>query len=410
MDRSKRLYAKALKIYNHGYIYNAISLCDKSTSLDVRNIAALNLKGLLYYLNGDLDRAQKTWKLNSHVNKDKVAKKYLEDSKKDELNLERYMNAVNLVKNLKINEALELLKVCSESDYNYINVNNYKTICYIKKAEYTKAQECIDKVFRLDKNNSTAKNNMKMLVEYGVVEKKHSLKRAGMAAGIFMLIIILLALVFFAVKSFTNRNMAKLSNNKSSSSASNIKKSTPEKKKTAVSKKQETFPKESLNTYIDNKNFDAMYDCVIKWKDKSLSVNDKALISSAEQMLSSDEGVQYFYTNGCNFINNKDYSKANDSLLKAYQFGSQSYLYSHIIYMLGLSYNSSKDVENAIKYFEKYDQNFPSGDYEETVLYNLAVIYKDIDKTKAKTYANKLADNYSSSMYNNSLIQSIINW
>jgi TolA-binding protein len=204
--------------------------------------------------------------------------------------------------------------------------------------------------------------------------------------------------------------MAKLSNNKSSSSASNIKKSTPEKKKTAVSKKQETFPKESLNTYIDNKNFDAMYDCVIKWKDKSLSVNDKALISSAEQMLSSDEGVQYFYTNGCNFINNKDYSKANDSLLKAYQFGSQSYLYSHIIYMLGLSYNSSKDVENAIKYFEKYDQNFPSGDYEETVLYNLAVIYKDIDKTKAKTYANKLADNYSSSMYNNSLIQSIINW
>lgn len=409
MDRSKRLYAKALKVYNHGYIYNAINLCDKSTSLDVRNIAALNLKGLLYYLNGDLDRAQKTWKLNSRVNKDKVAKKYLEDSKKDELNLERYMNAVNLVKNLKINEALELLKVCSESDYNYINVNNYKTICYIKKAEYTKAQECIDKVFRLDKNNSTAKNNMKMLVEYGVVEKKHSLKRAGMTAGIFMLIIILLVSAFFAVKSFTNRNMAKPSNSKSSSSTSNIKKSTPEKKKTAVSKKQETFPKESLNTYIDNKNFDAMYDCVIKWKDKSLPVNDKALISSAEQILSSDEGVQYFYTNGCNFINNKDYSKANDSLLKAYQFGSQSYLYSHIIYMLGLSYNSSKDVENAIKYFEKYDQNFPSGDYEETVLYNLAVIYKDIDKTKAKTYANKLADNYSSSMYNNSLIQSLIN-
>lgn len=408
MDRSKRLYAKALKIYNQGCIYEAINLCEKSISLDGRNFAALNLKGLLYYLNGDLDRAQKTWKLNFHINKDKVAEKYLQDSKKDEFNLEKYMNAVNLVKNLKVNEALELLKVCSESDYNYINVNNYKAACYIKKAEYTKAQECIDKVFSLDKNNSMAKKNMKMLVEYGMVEKKHDWKRVGEIAGAFVIIVVLLGSAFFGVKSLTGKKVVKSNTSKKLSSIS-TKKSTPEKKKTTESKNQETFPSGDLKGYIDNKNFDAMYDCVTKWKDKSLSENDKALISSAEQILSSDEGVQYFYTNGYNFINSQDYSKAKDGLLKAYQFGSQSYLYPHIMYLLGVSYNATEDPQNAAKYFEQYDQNFSSGDYEETVLYELAIIYKGTDKTKAQKYANKLADNYSSSMYNNSIIKSIIN-
>lgn len=407
MDRSKKLYAKALKIYNHGYIYKALDLCEKSISLNIRNLAALNLKGLLLYFQGDLDAAQKIWKVNYRINKDKVAGKYLNDSQKDEFNLERYMRAIKLVKNSKINEALELLKICSQSDYNCINVNNYKTVCYIKKAEYDSARECIDKVLSYDKKNSMARKNIRTLTRYGMIKREYDWKKVGKIAGIFILIAVLLCGGFFLTKKVINKNNAvKFSTNKK---VNNSKNSNNTHKKAPV-KKQESFPGDALKGYIENKNFDAMYDCVMKWKDnKSLSVNDKSLVSNAEQILSTDEGIEYFYNKGYNYINNKDYSKANDSLLKAYQFGSQSYLYPHIIYMLGLSYSSTKDTENTIKYYVQYDQNFSGGDYEETVLYDLAVIYKDMDKSKAQTYANKLVNNYPSSIYNNSVIQSIIN-
>ena len=55
MDKSQKKYIKALDNYNNGYIDKAIKLCEESISINIKNSAAINLKGLLYYLNGDLD-------------------------------------------------------------------------------------------------------------------------------------------------------------------------------------------------------------------------------------------------------------------------------------------------------------------------------------------------------------------
>ena len=83
MDKSKKLYIKALDKYNNGYIDNAIELCEESISIDIKNAASINLKGLLCYLKGDLDSAQKLWKMNYGVNKDGVSERYLNDTGKD---------------------------------------------------------------------------------------------------------------------------------------------------------------------------------------------------------------------------------------------------------------------------------------------------------------------------------------
>ncbi|WP_406542722.1 tetratricopeptide repeat protein [Clostridium ljungdahlii] len=65
--------------------------------------------------------------------------------------------------------------------------------------------------------------------------------------------------------------------------------------------------------------------------------------------------------------------------------------------------------KNAINYYIQYDKGFSDGDYEETVLYRLAVIYKDTDKSQAKKYAQSLVDKYPNSIYNNSIISNLIN-
>src|SRR3712207_9370980 len=83
MIKSKKIYAKAIDKYSLGYINDALRLCEESISMDVNNAPAINLKGLLYYLKGDLTSAQNLWKMNLKLNKDKISEKYLKDSKED---------------------------------------------------------------------------------------------------------------------------------------------------------------------------------------------------------------------------------------------------------------------------------------------------------------------------------------
>lgn len=426
MDKSKKLYVKALDKYNSGYIDKAMDLCEESISMDIRNTASINLKGLLYYLKGDLDSAQKLWKMNYGINKDGVSERYLKDTKEDTERFKLYKVALDFIKELKINEALSLLEKCTGSDFNCINVNNHISLCYIKKGEYDKALKYVERVLTVDKKNTMSKEIIKTLKTYGAVSKE------GYKINPKYILATIICLVLFIFTSLIYVNLIK--NNKNLSiknlfSSSNKQKETPKKeiskpnkeennKKENTSKTQkdnitenkkesEVFPSDKLKSDIENKNFEAIYEVESKWKDKNISVNDKGLLSNAEELLKS-EGVEYFYNKGYGFMNSNDYNSAKDYLSKAYSIGKESYLYPHIIYMLGSAFYASGDVENAVKYYTQYDRDFPTENYEETVLYNLAIVYKDTDKSKAKIYAEKLLQNYPESIYSNSIIRGLV--
>ncbi|AWI07284.1 tetratricopeptide repeat protein [Clostridium drakei] len=409
MDRSKKIYIKASNKYNSGYIDKAMDLCEESISLDIKNAASINLKGLLHYLKGDIDSARKLWKMNHQINNDGVSEKYLASTKSDETRLYTYEKAISLIKGLYINEALDLLEQCSESDYNYINVNNYKALCYIKKGQYDKAIDSIENVMKIDKNNSMAKENKKILVKCGVIKNKIETKKVIYCLiGILLIIVVTFGstAIFKKVKS----NIAKSHSTKTSKvNAAKISNNNGNKTTKEAPKKiqQETFPADKIKSDIQNKNFDNLYDDYIKWKDKNISNDDKEVISSVITIL-KNEGVEYFYGKGDGYINSQDIPNAKNNLIKAYEIGADNYLYPHIIYMLGTSFYLSSDSQNAIKYYTQYDEKYGTDDYEETVLYALATMYKDLDKDKALTYAQKLVDKYPKSIYNNSVIKSLI--
>jgi tetratricopeptide (TPR) repeat protein len=430
MNKSTKQYKKALDYYNNGRLDKALQLCELSISDNIKNTSAINLKGLLFYLKGELDNAQSLWKMNSQMNDDSVSKKYYEDSLKDEKRRDFYNEALLLIKEMKIREALILLKNCSESDFNSINVNNYMALCYIKLGEYSAAVVCINKVLNLDKNNAEAKGYRKMLIEYGIVKKQVNYKIVSLSIAALCLV----AFSIFTVKSMTNKNYGFLSFKNNSKVANNNKQNStnkntaaenkPQQQKTEVqqTQKQETksqeapkqentaaekFPSEDVKKQVESKNYDALYDSVIKWQDKNLSVNDKTLLAKAKDML-INEGTEFFYGTGSKALGSKDYNKSRDYLLKAYSVGGGSYLYPHIIYMLAASYENLEDIENALKYYSEYNSKYSKGDYAETVLYKLALLNKNVDINKAKPYAEKLVDTYPNSMYNNTNIKEIL--
>ncbi|APM37600.1 tetratricopeptide repeat protein [Clostridium kluyveri] len=410
MNKSQKIYNRALNKYNNGYINAAIKLCEESISIDIKNKASINLKGLLLYLKGDLDKAQKLWKMNYQVNGDEVAQKYLESSKKDNEKIQFYKKALGLIEKFKIDEALVLLEECTESDFNYINVNNYSALCYMKKGQYAKALEKINNVLKLDVKNIEAKENIKLLENIDIISKKNNIKKVCcisfigilIACGIFLIVnkgnkSIVGFIKFFNIGTMKAQNINYENNKKIENVNGKIDKNI-----------KKTFPLEDMGNYIKNKDYDSMYVQVMNWRSDKLNSNEENLLSEAYKLLTT-EGCVYFYNLGCNYLKNKDYNNAKTYLKKSYEFGTGNELYPHIIYMLGTSFDLSGDLKGSIKYYEEYDGNFSDGSYEETVLYRLAVIYKDLNMEQSKSYAKKLVNTYPESIYNNSQINNLIN-
>lgn len=409
MDKSTKLYVKAINYYNDGCIDKALEFCEKSISENLSNSSAINLKGLLYYLKGDLDNAQALWKMNYQVNKDVISKKYFEDSKKDGEKDKLYKEAVKCIKEIKIKEALEKLQVCRESDFNSINVKNSIVLCYIKIGEYKKAEKLIDEILKTDRKNKTALALRKELIKFGIIKNKASRKYFIIAGALSILLIISIAFLK-SLKEFQDYDKSKaVIENNLSSKVQEVgdNENSQDKKEEIKEEPVKTFSAEEAKKALEDKDYEKIYAIASSFKDMNILDEDRKLIKKLEKTLKSD-GISYFYSKGRKALNAKDYTKAFDNLIKAYEYGSESYLYSHIIYMLGFAYEQSGDIEKAIMYYEQYDNRYPRGNYEQTVLYELALIYKNIDDETSKKYADKLTKSFPKSVYNNSVIKGIL--
>lgn len=414
MKKSNIYYEKALKYYEKGYIEKAIVFCEKGISANIKNRAAIDLKGILYYLKGDIKSCRTLWKLNSQVNDDKVAKKYLEGLEKDEKRLKLYVEAIKKINSMRISEALEILVECDNSHFNTINVNNYLCICYIKQGKFEKAKEKFEKVISLDKNNSMALENKKILVKYGEFKNKIFNKKYFYGGfGIIIISLIIIIIISLDIKSLIRFNMSFLDSKKSTSlnTTDEVNKKVSNKPLGIDSANSEDinlqFPYDKVKQAVNEKDFENLYIYVDQWKNSDLRLNYKQILFQGEKLL-KDEGVSYFYKQGTIFFDNRDYSKAINEFLRAFNYGKDNYLYSHIIYFIGESYKNIGDYENAIKFYTIYNEKFYKGDYEEIVLYNMAIINKNIDINKAKEYASRLSKEYNQSIYNNSNIKDIL--
>lgn len=443
MDKASKLYANALKEYNKANIRKALELCEKSISFNLRNPAALNLKGLLLYLNGDLEGAKAIWNLNKDYNKDKVSKKYLDNTVEDEKRKLMYDAAISLINDMKIKEAVILLRNCEESDFNSVNVGNAITVCLIRLGKYEEAEEYINKVLAIDKRNKEALENRKLLIEYGMIKKESRYNKLVLTISIIAVIIFL---SYSGISKYIDRKKQNNFNNqlsfhnqkniaddkktvdmqegKSKQEKANEgidKESVVEKdaskedvsnknayKEKIVKQEREYFPYENLKTAIEQKDYIIVYNIVVQWKDKNMEANEKDILAKGEWLIRG-EGVEYFYGMARKKIEAQDYTNAVTDLMKSYSFGENSYIYQHAIYMLGFCYEKLGDIGNAAKYYEYYVSNYGSGDYTGEVLYNLAILYKDIDLGKSKSYANQIVSRFSGTMYNNTRIREILN-
>lgn len=375
-NKDKREYEKALNLYNNGYIDKAIETCELGISRNLGDSNLLNLKGLLLYLKGDLEEAISLWKINKYHNNDDIAKAYLKDIQRDFNRRDLFKDAEELIRNLNIDEALEILKVCKESDFNSISVNNALSICYMKKAQYIECREYIDKVFLLDKYNIDAKSIKKEIDEILNINNKRIVVKS----------IILTAIIFIIITSgilIRGRFQGEYKNNTDDYLGivnENI----------AVNNLEN-----SLITIDDNK------------EESNIKIENKDN-NSDKQTLDQDQ-IRENYIKATNLFDEENYDNARDILEQTVLYSEKNHLNDDITFLLASVNEKLGDNNEAIKYFEKYISVYENGNYIEESYYKVSLLYKDLNKEKSKYYAEELVNKFPNSIYNNTNIKDILN-
>ncbi|MDV4149225.1 tetratricopeptide repeat protein [Clostridium sp. AL.422] len=366
---NNKRYEKALYLYNNGRIEKAIDICEKEISRDLSNSKVLNLKGLLLYLKGNLEEAVALWKINKDYNNDDIASSYLKDVQSDLDKMELYREAVELIENLAIGEAIDILESCMKSDFNSINVNNALAVCYFRKGDNDKVKEHLEKVFRLDRNNEKAKRvNKKLDSLYKYKNRKETLLKITLTT--FVIAIITGAILL--------------------------------KREDKINLNLEPEGTQSNSNYIEEneENLNNQNNKVIDENQNTENVEIKVL---------SNEEIRGIYISATEYYEERRYEEAIDLLEETINKSSNNHLDDDILFLLAASYESYGNISKAIEKFDKYILNYGEGSYIQESYYRAALLYKDLDIIKSKEYANKILINYPNSIYNNSYVQEIIN-
>ena len=425
MDVSAKYYKKAVEYYNEGYLEKALFYCEKSISNSLKSSAAVNLKGLLLYLKGQLSEAEALWKLNYDYNKDQVAKKYLENLSADWECMELYKEAQRAIAEMDFKGALTMLERCSRSDVNAIGVNNALCTVFIHMGRYEEAKQCIEKVRLIDRNDKVCRENANLLIEYRIIKGKNKKKLA-------IAVVSILALVVFAYSavsplredkkpkvaileennSAVNEEIVKIDNTEQvpgeakGEVPTEVVEQTQENSGPAEETK-ETFPKEAFNDAISNRDYEEIIRLLAATKQIDYENSEKELYIKAQNLMKA-EGVSYFYKKGRALHIDNKYSEALEQYISVEKYAEGDHLYEHIIYMLGDCYQFLKQRDKAIEYYNKYLSLSSNSGYNDTVLYQLVLIYKDNDINLAKKYAKEITEKHKKSIYNNSVVQAVI--
>lgn len=374
-------YEKALKLYSNGNINKAIEIVDKGITNDLANSNLLNLKGLLLYIKGELDEAIVIWNINKDYNNDKISLSYLRDINNDYKKIQLYNEAELLIKNLNIDEALNLLSLCKESDFNCINVNSLIALCYFKKGNYNESQKYISKVLELDKNNEKAITIKKEIDKFN---GKSSFNKLSLIL-VAIILIITSVILKYEVKDLYKKD-----------------------------KNEEVFNnlKVQENSENDTNNNNEIVEN-IKEEDKeeikqSNEEEKKEEAQKVEIKYLTDEEIINNYQEASDYYDKEDYTRTRDILKNTIIASKENYLKDDSIFLLAATYEKLSDNDNAIKEYEVYVNSYKYGAYIQEAYYKLALLYKNINLKKSKEYANIIRNNYSDSIYNNNVMKEII--
>lgn len=413
MRKSKFYYKKGLKYFNKGELEKAIASLDIAISHDMKNSKALNLRGVIYNIKGQDQKALTSWNININFNNDEIARKYIENYEFDKINILRYEKALKYINKLEMKQAIKILEDATASEYNILNVRNTLSSCYINQLNFELAKKNSEIVLHKDRNNIEAKKNILKIKK----ELKSNNKSIKTYSRTISLGLILFSGIIFLVLSNPSEGKNKIVKEEIKKvdeiiekvesnldeSISNVENNSDSKISSKIS-----FTVNEMSEFLDDENYKAVDKILKNFNLAELTQQEKEIVNSSYNIMKS-KGIEYFYQDGRNELKKNNFANAKDLFIKALEYSQGTYLDKHIIYFTGVCFEKLEEENKAVEYYERYAIEYSNdSSYMEEVLYKLSVLNMDKDKEKSEKYASILSKNYIDSIYNNEIIKNIL--
>lgn len=458
MNKNNAHYKKAMESIKNNKVSDAVEELKLCLKFNSRNVSALNLLGLAYYLKCRFDKAEKMWKKSLRLKKESnKARDYLElITKKDFKELRKEYKKILFNDAENQNKKIKFLKKLIEEYDELIEPYVILGLLYKKEDNYQEALKYFYQAYDLDSSNQNIKDYIMQCEKEdekasGFSFNTSTSKKSAAAGGLIALILIALFLNLSGLSplawleaNISGFNLSQSKNNKEHQSSkqlsnkttasnkaeidknSNLNKSSNSKKEQAQSSASAQISAgNGLNSKADQVN-SSPEDILSKINLLNL-VNEEAFLSlesikeinkrerekenlnEAQSFL--EEGTeQQLFNLAVDYFSRGDYQNAADIFKSIYTLIETEYLKRESLFLLARSYDKLNKYDPAEHYYKIYLNEYSETNYYDEALYNLGLMLnKAGEKEKSRQILKRLRREAPYSKYNNSQVYQILN-
>lgn len=422
-------YKKALNFIKKDNVTEAIKELKLCLKFNPKDVLALNLLGLGYYLKCRFNKAEKQWRKSlSLKKKNNQAADYLElITKNDFANLRQEYKEIlfndSAAKSKKINFLKDIIKKHDE----LIEPHLILGLLYKEDENYEQALKYLYQAYDLDSGNQNIKDYILEFENNQHESKLFNFKQIDLSkykkeAAAFLIAFFAVFLIFILSNSQPLEIADKINFLNNTSQNEEVK---PEKKSKELKNKNETINNnekkpelkdsvndfEPLNPEVNIMEYQALnnlvsFDFIREIKNKEAEENQSKNFTEYFE----ENKEQELFNLALQSFKSQDYKKAAVIFNELYWESEVDYLRRESLYFLARSSQLNKNYESAEKYYQLYIDNYSDTNYYAETLYNLALLLDEQSKTaEAQAVLQKLRTEKPYSSYNNSKVYEILN-
>lgn len=374
-------YNKALDLINENNISAAKKNLEKAAEIYLKDIDILNLLGLCEYYLCNFNKANYYWnksiRLNSNCNS---AYNYLDELKTQKFNdfMDRYNIGLDYFEREKYVESIEVFESILELNSCFIEIYEILIISYLELDDINNASKYIKLLSEVDSGKESILNYKyelsKKANKIQIINKENNSRKSkgrNYKIGAISFFIITVSLLSSNIIMYTDYQKEKSKN-------------------ITIKQKLEQSKLEYEKLEKENKQL----------KENNL-LSD--FIPKNNAMIDEQKEAEKYYFE-------KEYKKSLEKFKYILEKSRDYNAKADAIYFIAAAETKLGNINEAKKYYKIYINSYGNGTAYDEVLYNYALILNDENETEeAKEIAMKLRNNYKSSKYNNSKIDSILN-
>lgn len=409
-NASIKLYNKGLEEAKNGELSQAVQSLEQCIAFDKTNISARNLLGLTYLEIGLVGEALKQWIISASVKKEKnPAKKYIDVLQNNGRELEKFNDSLVMYnKALKYlqqgNDDLALIQLKKAIEFNekFVDAYNLLALCYINLDNKDGANELLKKVLNIDKSNVIAisyleeiggtkpnniinkktdtKPNFVRSKPYVVQQRNHrnvigKTELASFFVGVVLTAAVLMTLIIPGLDEGKTEKISKLEGQlKEVQSRSAVvndedyndlldKYNKVEAENKALIAKVETSEKvakiNEASQLMNEKKYEGSAEIIMQIDSSDLSEENLARYNTVKET-SYPKAAKSLYDSGRSDYVNNNYQEAEYQLEKCLMFASDEDFIDDAMYYLGKILENKGDITKAKSYYEKIVNQYSS--------------------------------------------------